>query len=368
MKSTWNGLCLGLVACLAAGAGAAQETPMSFGYAEAANSDTVKDLIQPWLDGVEKYSDGTIGTEFLGGGSVVTFQTAIQSLEGGLVDATMVATLYFRKELPINTLLVDYGAAFNDRYAALAALTEMVLEQCPECSAEAEQVGARVVFPWVSEPYNLICREPVNSLEDMKGKRVRATGLMALVVEEMGATPSNITIAELYESLQRGVVDCALASTYWLDTLSLKEVTKQIIDVDTIINISPTFISVGGDFLEGLTDDQKAALSLAVPEALANSIFTDVQHRNDVISENAATITLTPAPDWATVAMERAAEKMRAEAIEIAKNSGVENAEEITARFGALYEKWQAEFAGKEINQEQLAQFLAERFYGENPT
>lgn len=341
----------------------ANDVSMSFGYAELANSDTVVNTIQPWLDGVESLTDESITTEFFGGGSVVTFTTALSGIEGGLVDATMVATLSFRKELPVNTLLVDYGSTFANRQASLLATIEMTKENCPECIAEMEVFGAKVIFPWVSPVQNLICRDPITSQADLQGKRVRATGLMGHIVEEMGATPVNVTFSELYESLQRGVVDCAIVPPYWLEAISLKEVVGAFIEIDTVTNVSPTYIAVSLDFWDGLSSEQQQALYQAVPAALTQSIFADAATHARILADNSATLQHSPAPDWGIAAMERAAVTIQQEALTMAAASGVDDPQSYTDTYQALYDKWLAELGGQDLTAEAFNALLTERFY-----
>src|SRR5690606_31004763 len=55
----------------------------------------------------------------------------------------------------------------------------------------------------------LACAEPLTTLEDLKGKQIRV-GPQAQFgqIEALGATPVAVAFADLYESLQRGIVDC----------------------------------------------------------------------------------------------------------------------------------------------------------------
>ena len=47
----------------------------------------------------------------------------------------------------------------------------------------------------------------VTKLEDLKGLRIRSTGMSAESVKALGATPVAMSMGEAYQSLQKGVVD-----------------------------------------------------------------------------------------------------------------------------------------------------------------
>jgi len=50
-------------------------------------------------------------------------------------------------------------------------------------------------------------KQPVRTLEDLKGLKIRSAGRPADTVKALGATPVPVEMADLYEGLQRGVVD-----------------------------------------------------------------------------------------------------------------------------------------------------------------
>ncbi|MGB6008833.1 TRAP transporter substrate-binding protein [Castellaniella sp.] len=55
------------------------------------------------------------------------------------------------------------------------------------------------------------CREPVNQLSDLKGRKIRTRGRnMADYVSALGANPVTIPFAEVVTALQTGVIDCAV--------------------------------------------------------------------------------------------------------------------------------------------------------------
>lgn len=65
-----------------------------------------------------------------------------------------------------------------------------------------------------SVPYSaqiVYCNTEISGLQDLAGKRIRGSGIMALrFIEAIGATSVNLAFSEVPVALERGVVDCAI--------------------------------------------------------------------------------------------------------------------------------------------------------------
>ena len=60
----------------------------------------------------------------------------------------------------------------------------------------------------------IFCREEISGLDDLKGKKIRASGwTTSEFVTALGATGVTMSFSEVPQSLQRGVVDCAITGS-----------------------------------------------------------------------------------------------------------------------------------------------------------
>ena len=68
-----------------------------------------------------------------------------------------------------------------------------------------------LALPQVPEgsAYNIMLKAPVGSQGDLQGRKIRATQTYAGVLSMLGASPVNLPPAEIYPSLEKGVVDGA---------------------------------------------------------------------------------------------------------------------------------------------------------------
>jgi TRAP-type C4-dicarboxylate transport system substrate-binding protein len=73
-------------------------------------------------------------------------------------------------------------------------------------------------------------KKPVQKLEDLKGMKLRATGLSAKIVTALGAVPVGTTMPETYDALRTGVAEGALAPFMALKDFRWGELVKYSIE------------------------------------------------------------------------------------------------------------------------------------------
>lgn len=70
---------------------------------------------------------------------------------------------------------------------------------------------------------------PIESVADVKGKKLRASGSYNALLKGLGAAPVLLASPEQYMALQRGTIDGTLNPLYMAETYKLKEVIKYIV-------------------------------------------------------------------------------------------------------------------------------------------
>ena len=84
----------------------------------------------------------------------------------------------------------------------------------PLANKELERFNTRIVAVYPFPAQVFFCREPVKSLADLKGKKVRTFGgSLNDLVGGFGAQPVAIAFPEVYSALDKGAADCAITGT-----------------------------------------------------------------------------------------------------------------------------------------------------------
>ena len=103
----------------------------------------------------------------------------------------------------------------------------------PEIYTALRKQGVEPISWGAYPPRNIVMRNPVKSLADIKGQKVRtAGGLEAEYLKQWGAAPSFVVWAETYPATQRGIVDGVLTAAVAIETSKMFEVAPYFLKID----------------------------------------------------------------------------------------------------------------------------------------
>lgn len=162
-------------------------------------------------------------TAFTGGSLGVKDQDMLRILpQGNVIQATMLYTGYVSRDAPDLAYALPEGvlAQAEDVVTALPLLDEAF-------GTGFERWGIKYLGTFISpdKSISIYCKEPVNSLEELRTKKLRVWGkALADSFAKIGVSATIIPQNDMYVALQTGVVDCATYYPGAANTLSLHEV------------------------------------------------------------------------------------------------------------------------------------------------
>lgn len=110
----------------------------------------------------------------------------------------------------------------------------------------------------------LFCTRPLSSLADLKGRRVRTSGLaQADWVEAWGATPVTTTFAQVVPQVRAGNLDCAITGTMSGHTIGLDQLTSHLHTLPVTWGLS-VFVA-NGKAWQALPADVRTLLQRELP-------------------------------------------------------------------------------------------------------
>lgn len=122
-----------------------------------------------------------------------------------------------------------------------------------------ERFGVAPVAIWPFGGQILFCNEPIESLSDLSGMRVRSfTASMSSLIEALGATPVTLAFPEVYPALQRGVASCGITSATSSNTGKWPEVTTHVLPLAVSNSIQMHVVNAA--WWETLTEEQQEVM------------------------------------------------------------------------------------------------------------
>lgn len=231
--------------------------------------------IDRWfLDELQKRSNGDISVRYYWAGSLNKVGEHLGAVRDGTSEITIISPGYYQAEMPVTRGLEWYFRV--DRADSLQRVCQDVYENFAPLRQEWEQRHRSKVLYWTNWNYApLVMRKPISSLADLKGKKIRAYGVGTDVIERLGGIAVPMVAGEVYQSLERGVLD----GVYGFDFVTavaykLHEIAPNFYDIGDGAH-APALTVMNRQVWEGLSPaNQKICNDLA--NELYNGKFAEI--------------------------------------------------------------------------------------------
>jgi TRAP-type transport system periplasmic protein len=158
-------------------------------------------LSESYAKEIEKRTNGRVKITVFSGGTLVAADKTYNGIITGIADMGMSCMAYTRGKFPLSEV-IDLPLGYKTGVAATKLINLFYEKFKPKEYSETE-----VMYFMAHSPGILHSKKPVYKLEDLKGQKVRCTGLAAKVVGKLGGVPVAMPMGETYDALSRGVVD-----------------------------------------------------------------------------------------------------------------------------------------------------------------
>ncbi len=172
---------------------------------------------EAYHEAITEWSNGKITFDTSYSNAIAPPPEAADALADGRLDLVNVQTVYQPEEFPANNSLVDLSFV-GDHSPVVGQLQAQAwmadVGFADEFAQEYEDLGIKMLLPsFHGGSPTMMCTEERRTLSALKGAQSVAAGKSAMAqLEALGVTPVTLDYTEIYESLQRGVVDCVEGS------------------------------------------------------------------------------------------------------------------------------------------------------------
>jgi len=293
---------------------------------------------------IAKETNGAITWKLVPGGQLANPKTTFQAVSDGLMASGLGISTYVPNVVPSLNTIYSTLVFGDDVVAASGAALETLTLHCPSCLAEFRKINIVPLSGWTSAPYMLACREPIKSLADMKGKRIRATGGSTELMTMAGAVPVSATLPEAVGLLQRGGLDCQFGVHTWLKTFGYADVAKHLTNYPLGLTGPAIGLMMNRDAWSKLSVEQKKihvrqAAFISASLAIGQFVLENEDILND-LSKNKGLDVVKPDPKGLAELTARYDAAQRAANIKNAKEFGVADPGAIIDAYAAARKKW----------------------------
>lgn len=217
----------------------------------------------PLADLVRKMSNGRLDITVYPAGSLVPSADILTATGQGVVDAAIGCPGYWTGDLPVADVEGAFPYTFREADDIYAVMHQYgMLDILRKAYAER---NVYYVNCMPDDGASIISRVPINSVDDLKGKKIRGIGTMIKALGKAGAATTWLPGSELYTAMGTGVIDALFyGGVSTEDDMKFYEVCKYVIlpyitDADV-----PTNFLVNMKKWNELPDDLKAIYQTAV--------------------------------------------------------------------------------------------------------
>lgn len=217
--------------------------------------------VQRWAEEVERLTDGEVTVVFHYSQSLVGADEAVQATLDGRADIAQVGSIYAASDLSMYTV-IELPFQTQNPEAHMNAIMRLY-DESPVYREDFDRQGVRLLFPLPLGTILMGLNKPAASPEDLSGRSIRSGGLASEVLLTSGVNPVAMTATDIYESMERGIVDgyTALAIAN-LPAFGLTRVSPYVVDPG-IGAYSSSIVVINEDLYQSMPAEYQNALDEA---------------------------------------------------------------------------------------------------------
>jgi len=232
--------------------------PQSYFYVE---------VLIPWLEAVNRDSNGAVNIKYYGGGVLGNAGNMYDSVLTGAADIGW-ALLGSVPGKFVRASVIELPFGYDSGEIGATALWRVYAKGL--IASDFDQVKLFGLTAWPGAEIQTKSKR-VQTLEDMKGLKLRAQGRwQAATVTAFSATPVTVPVDEVYQALDRGLIDGTWSSLVLTGQFRVDEIAKYFLEAP--LNGGGGMLIMKKESYEALPPAAKAAFEKHSGEALSRAL------------------------------------------------------------------------------------------------
>jgi TRAP-type C4-dicarboxylate transport system substrate-binding protein len=177
-----------------------------------------------WAEELNKRTNGQVEVQMFFGGTLLDAANMYDGVKSKIADIGLSAMTYEPGRFPLIGI-AEMPAGYPNGKVASQVINELMKEFPPESFKDY-----KIITAFATEPAYIMSTKRISNLNEMKGAQLRISGNLTPVIQALGGAPVGMSMGEVPEALQTGVVEGNISSREVLKDLQLAEFTKYVTD------------------------------------------------------------------------------------------------------------------------------------------
>ncbi len=241
------------------------------------------ETFEPFMERVTELTDGQVEFDYYPAEQLGKLSDTFDLTGTGVADIGIYMSTYYPSKMPLTNGVLTMPGMYSNSYEGTMAYHELS-KQSPVLETDFLNHGVRPLLSYAIPVYEYwTTGKEIKVPSDLKGLKARVSGDIATqAMSTLGASAINITVAEMYEALERGVVD----------SVGLYAASMKDYGMGELIKYGTSGVAFGGSGIglvvnektfQGLPEDVQKALVQAGDEfSESNAKFFD-EHNVSVL-------------------------------------------------------------------------------------
>jgi len=238
-------------------------------------------VLQPFADAVKEKTDGRVEIVIHASNSLVAATDAIDAAEAGIVDITFILPAYTPGRYLLSSI-EEFPFMFDTAYQA-----NMTAAAVMDTLQEYDYTTLKLLWFGSTDVGQIFSKKPLNSAADLTGSKLRSPGTFYNdVVKALGAIEVSLPVSDLYDALDRGIVDGTFMAITALKSFKLGEVVSDVYMCN--MYVTPLVMVMNWDSWDRLSEEDQAIMSELLaefPEKIGRLYDEEVQPAVDFATE-----------------------------------------------------------------------------------
>lgn len=248
-----------------AAASGGEDVQLTFGHFVPPTHLMNREVAEYLAEELDQRTDGRITVDIQPGGALGPPDGQFENIQAGAFDLGFGFHFYTPGRFPLQTVM-EFPFLFDSAEGATSTYLQLY-DEFPELQAEMD--GVKVLGLWTHDPGELMSStDPIEEPADLQGMRIRSPGpLQNSLIEALGGAPVTAPAPEIYDSVDRGVVDGVIGAYSLIESFNLDEILSHVSKGG--FYVATAFLVMNQDTWDQLSAEDQALLEEVAGEELS---------------------------------------------------------------------------------------------------